>query len=75
MDKRIGSTQDGSEPEVCAVSGELVQGRHNVQYMLPGGYFYRVLNKRQEQWTQKLHDELASLVSKPAAVKKLEGDK
>lgn len=76
MDKRIGNTKDGTEPEVCAVSGELVQGRHNVQHMLGAtGFFYRVLGKREEQWTPKLHNELMAVVAKPAIAPKGDSDK
>lgn len=75
-DNRLGSTKDGSEPEVCAVSGELVQGRHNIQHMLgTTGYFYRVLSKREEQWTPGLHEKLMALVAKPSNAPKVEADK
>jgi hypothetical protein len=66
-DKRIGNTSDGTEPEVCAVSGLAVQGWHNVQHMLGGaGHFCRVRATRDHLWSEALETELLGLISENA---------
>ncbi len=70
MDTRIG--RDGAyEPLVCAITGQLLSGRHAVTFALVDGYFYRVLSKAVSQHSQALHDELLALVTpKPTETKK-----
>lgn len=67
MDKRIGNTNDGSEPEVCAVSGLAVQGWHNVQHMLGStGHFCRVRATRDHRWSPELESELTTVIGESA---------
>ena len=78
-DARIGVT-GGVEPDVCASSGEKVQGRHANTYSLPNGMYYRVLGKHAPRWTDADHARMVALVTTPTITLKpktddLKGDK
>lgn len=64
LDNRIGR-YDGEEPEVCAVSGELVRGRPSSQYPLDKQHYYRVLAKREGDfsWREAKEEELKAVIS------------
>lgn len=62
MKKRFG-TYSGAEPDVCAYSGEPVQGRHSIVIALSDGLHYvTVLSKHYDkvtpEWVSKIEDEL-----------------
>jgi len=56
----IGHAPSNREPLVCAVTGELVRGRHAVTFYLRDGYFYRVLNKALERHDEALREQIAA---------------
>lgn len=64
IDPRIGR-YDGEEPEVCAVSGELVRGRPSSQYPLDKQHYYRVLAKREGDfsWRPAKEEELRAALA------------
>lgn len=66
IDPRFGIT-GVSEPEVCAVSGELARGRHANRYPLPGKAYFYVLSKHVSELTDdvlaRIHADFAALVA------------
>ncbi len=77
INRRLGT--DALEPELCALTGQPVQGRHSVGYKVPGtSILYRVLAKHHDQWIDAKRKAFEVLVAPKAAIKKTElkeGDK
>lgn len=72
-DPRLGNTETGEEPRVCAVS--LLPLRSNtIRYALQDGYFFRVRASRQHLLTDAHIKELQNLISKPARKSKKQDD-
>lgn len=67
LDPRIGE-YSGEEPLVCAMSGEPVRGRHSSQYALDKEHYYRVLGKREGDfsWREAVETELRALIASAA---------
>lgn len=64
-DPRVGVTGE-SEPDVCAYSGEKVQGRHANSFSLGHRRYYRVLAKHLDKWTEEDHVRMVTEAAPPS---------
>lgn len=69
QDARIGQI-NGVDTKVCAVSGKDVSAGM-IRYSLGNGYYFRVYPRYQSQVTEKLTNDLKSLISKTPKTKKV----
>lgn len=67
VDPRIG-LYEHYDPKVCAVTGQLVMGRHHSTLRIKDNYHCCILSKVKLSYedTQKLKDELLNLIPKVA---------
>lgn len=73
LDHRLGNTETGEEPRVCAVS--LLPLRANtIRYALQAPYFFRIRASRQHLLTDDIIKELNTLISKPSRKSKKQDD-